>query len=214
MCHDVSNHLNIDRDMNRDKILKKTAGAALRRSAPSALTSTLIAALKPGCSLADGAIRPGAGSLKIRKRETARGLVTEWLFEWTRDGKTVRQSLGRFALKEVAGSLTLAQARAVASGLQETVRSGESPLHKRNMEREAAQAREAVVATKMRDAGERTLGALLSTYISSLEKRGKKTAPTTLPTCSLITWSSPSQNLQNYLPFKSPQSTSLKYWRG
>ena len=43
------------------------------RSAPRPLTAVAIANMRPGAVLADGAIRPGFGSLKVRKRKTTGG---------------------------------------------------------------------------------------------------------------------------------------------
>lgn len=164
---------NTDRDMNRDNIVRGESTVGLRRSAPRALSTAVISALKPGRTLADGAIRPGSGSLKIRKRQTVGGVVPEWLFEWHRAGKTVRQSIGRYSVNEAPGCLTLAQARVVAAGLQETVRAGENPVHKRDLERDEAKVRQSAAVTLMRSANERTLSALLAAYIKSLSANGK-----------------------------------------
>ncbi|RZL65949.1 MAG: hypothetical protein EOP81_02205 [Variovorax sp.] len=160
--------------MDRDKISAAKKTPKVLRSATKPLTTTAIGALKPGKMLADGAIRPGSGSLKIRKRQTAGGVVAEWLFEWHRDGKTVRHSIGRYSASEVAGCLTLAQARAQAADLQATVRAGESPVHKRDIEREAARVRQSEAVHVMREASERTLSALLATYIGRLRSKGKE----------------------------------------
>ena len=124
--------------MNRDK--KETdlnASRSVSRTAPKPLTTSTITSLKPGKTLADGAIRPGAGSLKIRKRETAGGVVCEWLFEWSREGKTARQTLGRYTPTQNPDGLTLLQARTEAARLQALVRDGHDPIALRDAEREA-----------------------------------------------------------------------------
>lgn len=159
--------------MDRDRNIPIDGSTAVRRSAPKPLTTTAIGALKPGKMLADGAIRPGYGSLKIRKRLTVGGVVPEWLFEWHRDGKTIRQSIGRYNVAEADGYFTLSQARAVAVSLQATVKAGENPGHKREIEREATRVRQSAAVTKMRAANERTLSALLQTYVTGLRLKGK-----------------------------------------
>lgn len=159
--------------MDRDKKIELNGDATVRRSAPKPLTTTAIGALKPGKMLADGAIRPGSGSLKIRKRLTVGGVVPEWLFEWHRDGKTIRQSIGRYSVAEADGCFTLSQARAVAVSLQATVKAGENPGHKREIEREATRARQSAAVTKMREANERTLSSLLRTYVKGLRLKRK-----------------------------------------
>ena len=67
--------------MDRDKkaVALKSANK-IQRTAPTPLTTASISALKPGKLQADGAIRPGAGSLKIRKRQNSSGgVVCEWI---------------------------------------------------------------------------------------------------------------------------------------
>jgi integrase len=160
--------LNMHRDMDRD-----TTQQAVRRSAPKPLTITAISALKPGRVLADGAIRPGAGSLKIRKRVTSGGTVAEWLFEWHRDGKATRQSIGRYAASEADNFLTLTQARAKAARLQATIMAGEDPAAQREIERAERKAHEAATVKKVRNASEKTFKALLDAYVSALRAKGK-----------------------------------------
>ena len=160
--------------MDRDKISRNSSSQSfLRRSAPRPLTTTAIAALKPGRMLADGAVRPGAGSLKVRKRSNAHGVVTEWLFEWNRDGKTTRQSIGRYSVLEAENGLTLPQARAEAARLQATIKAGEDPTTNREIEREAAKLRQATIVAKVRDAKEKSLSALVAAYVVSLRSKGK-----------------------------------------
>lgn len=146
---------------------------ALRRTAPKALTTTAISALKPGKMLADGAIRPGAGSLKIRKRITAGGTVVEWLFEWHREGKTSRQSIGRYSINETENCLTLPQARAEAARLQASIKAGEDPAAQREIDRAEKKAQQAATVTKLREASEKTLIAMLQAYVAALRDKGK-----------------------------------------
>jgi integrase len=161
--------------MNRDKNNADKDGgkSQIRRSAPKPLTTAAINALKPGKLLADGAIRPGFGSLKVRKRLTAGGIVCEWIFEWSRDGKTVRQSIGRYSVNESAGSYTLGQARTEAGRLQAVIKSGNDPLAQRDAERLAARSRIEVDKDLQRHANEKSLSSLLAAYIESLRERGK-----------------------------------------
>lgn len=156
--------------MDRDISAKQTA---LRRTAPKPLTTTAIAALKPGKTLADGAIRPGAGSLKIRKRLTAVGAVTEWVFEWHRDGKATRQSLGRYSVNEAQNCLTLPQARSEAARLQASIAAGEDPAAQREIDRAERKAQQAATVAKVRDASEKTLKALLDAYVAALRAKDK-----------------------------------------
>lgn len=156
--------------MYRDRI---GAQAKVRRTAPKALTVAAISALKPGRMLADGAIRPGAGSLKIRKRATAGGTVTEWLFEWNREGKTTRQSIGRYSVADAENCLTLTQARAEAARLQASIKAGEDPAAQREIDRAERKAQQAAIVAKVREADEKTLEAMLRAYVSSLRDKGK-----------------------------------------
>ena len=163
------------RDMNRDKNLDivEIEKTQIRRSAPIPLTTAAINSLKPGKLLADGAIRPGFGSLKVRKRVTAGGIVSEWLFEWSRDGKTVRQSLGRYSVSEHAGHFTLTQARAEAARLQTIIKSGNDPLSQRDAERRATRDRIAAEEARSKIANEKSLAALLAAYVENLRIKNK-----------------------------------------
>lgn len=152
--------------MNRDT-------KPLRRQAPKPLTTTAIAGLKAGKMLADGAIRPGSGSLKVRKRITAGGVVTEWVFEWHRQEKTVRQSLGRYAVAEAPNCLTLTQARAEAGRLQALIKTGGDPVAEREIEREGVRVRQAAEVAVVREAKDKTLSALLDAYVTSLKAKKK-----------------------------------------
>ncbi len=160
--------------MNRDKeegVPKSVS--ALQRSATKPLTTASIAALKAGKVLADGAIRPGAGSLKIRKRQTSTGVVAEWLFESRHDKRTVRQTLGRYASADGAGGLTLAQARVEAGRLQAMVRAGQNPLAERERQRQAAIALEARKVGDAENAKTQSFSALLAAYVAHLRSKGK-----------------------------------------
>ncbi|MBJ2154568.1 integrase arm-type DNA-binding domain-containing protein [Variovorax sp. IB41] len=137
------------------------------------MTTATINALKPGKLLADGAIRPGAGSLKIRKRVTAGGVVCEWIFEWSRAGKTARQSVGRYSPVESPDALTLSQARAEAGRLQSLIKAGEDPLARRDAERHAARLRVDAEKEQIKHANEKNLSALLAAYVESLRLKHK-----------------------------------------
>jgi hypothetical protein len=163
--------------MDRDKRLNSAHGSEtqlkVRRTAPKPLTTATINALKAGKLLADGAIRPGAGSLKIRKRVTAGGVVSEWIFEWSRAGKTARQSVGRYSPVESPDGLTLSQARTEAARLQALVKAGEDPLARRDAERHAARLRVDSERVQIKHANEKNLSALLAAYVENLRIKGK-----------------------------------------
>ena len=161
----------MNRDIKIDAALVENL--KIRRSSPKPLTTASINSLKPGKLLADGAIRPGSGSLKIRKRVTRGAIVTEWLFEWRREGKAVRQSIGRYSAGETAGSFTLAQARSEAGRLQAVIRSGNDPITQRDAAREAVKVNLREEKAKRKIATEKSLTALLAAYIESLVIRKK-----------------------------------------
>jgi integrase len=160
--------------MNRDiKDSNPKTSASLRRTTPQPLTTARISSLKPGKTLADGAIRPGAGSLKIRKRETASGVVSEWLFEWSREGKTARQTLGRYTPTANPDGLTLLQARTEAARLQALVRDGNDPIALRDAQREATRKQAEIDKFRKQQAKEKSLTALLAAYVARLASEGK-----------------------------------------
>ena len=161
----------MNRDINAGQTSEKKS--QIFRSAPKPLTTAIIHALKPGRLLADGAIRPGSGSLKIRKRMTGGGVVSEWLFEWRRESKTVRQSIGRYSGTEYPGSFTLAQARVEAGRLQAIIKSGNDPLAQREAEREAARAKVEAEKVQRKMATEKSLAKLLAAYIENLRVKKK-----------------------------------------
>ena len=156
---------------NKDEVQKRASN--LQRRVTKPLTTASIAALKAGQVLADGAIRPGAGSLKIRKRQTSTGVVAEWLFESRHDGHAVRQSLGRYASAESTSGLTLAQARNEAGRLQAMVRAGQNPLAERERQRQAAIELEAKKVTDAENAKTQSFSALLAAYVAHLRSKGK-----------------------------------------
>lgn len=163
----------MDRDMDRDNKSAALLHPAVRRTAPKSLTTVAIGALKPGKLLADGAVRPGAGSLKVRKRKTAQGSVTEWIFEWHRDGATRRHSLGRYSATEAESCLTLSKARTVAAEWQAIIKSGGNPAAMRLLDREEVRVQQAKAIVELNTASERSLKYLLETYVTSLEQNKK-----------------------------------------
>lgn len=164
----------MDRDMDRDNQRQtQTAASNIERRVTKPLTTASIAALRVGKVLADGAIRPGAGSLKIRKRQTTIGVAAEWLFEWSRPDGTVRMTLGRYASTEGADGLTLAQARTEAARLQGMVRSGLNPRAEREQQRKDAIELEAREAAEARKSETQSFSALLAAYVEHLRSKGK-----------------------------------------
>lgn len=125
--------------------------------------------------LADGWVPLGSGRLKIRRRETASAVVTEWLFIWTNvDDKLCTMTLGRFSAAEKEGFLTIKQARALALQLQDEVKSGIDPAHKREIETATRKREQAAAVVKVREAKEKTLQALMDGYVAALEAKGKR----------------------------------------
>ena len=164
----------MDRDMNRDKIsMEEGVDSGFKRTAPKPLTTVRIASLKPGETLADGAVRPSSGSLKIRKRKLAHGSVAEWIFNWTRGGKSSRLTIGRYSPTENENCFTLSQARSHAAQLQALISEGQDPLVQREIKRETKRVAEAVAITTLKDARDKTLASVLAAYIQSLRAQGK-----------------------------------------
>lgn len=154
--------------------MKRDNTQKIQRTAPRPLTATAITNMRPGTVLADGAIRPGFGSLKVRKRKTAGGVVTEWLFESRRDGKTARLTIGRHSVTEAEGALTLPQARTKATALQELVRNGKDPAGQRELERQQAKNAQRAAIAEVREAQDKNLSALLDAYVDSLRSKSKE----------------------------------------
>ena len=90
-----------------------TKAKKLQRTVGKPLTTTAIAAMKAGQILADGGIDTGAGRLKIRKRQTKTGSVSEWLYIYWGGEKAKRVTMvlngkaSRYSPKEQEGFLTL-----------------------------------------------------------------------------------------------------------
>ena len=135
--------------------------------------------MKPGQVLSDGGIDTGAGRLKIRKRKTQSGSVAEWLYiYWGGEkGKRVTMVLNgkasRYSPKEQEGCLTIAQARELARKLQADVQAGVDPAVQRELQRALAQKSQTAAINKLKDAKEKTLAALMTTYVTSLQTKGK-----------------------------------------
>lgn len=164
----------MDRDMNRDKVsTEEVVEAGFRRTAPKPLTTVRISSLKPGETLADGAVRPSSGSLKVRKRKLAHGSVTEWIFNWTRGRKSSRLTIGRYSLTETENWFTLSQARSYAAQLQALINAGQDPMVQREIQRETKRVAEAVAITTLQDAKGKTFASVLAAYIQSLKAQGK-----------------------------------------
>jgi integrase len=156
----------------------------VRRTASAALTVPAIRAMKAPQVRADGAVPPGAGRLKIRKRKTPRGaVVTEWLFMWVGRGddaggtrlKTI--TLGTFSERQSnpeAGQFSIEGARAKAKELQQQVRAGVDPALAREQRRHIESTSQADEVRQIRELGSRTLSALMHLYVDHLESQGKK----------------------------------------
>lgn len=160
--------------MNRDTGHPKKA-TRLVRVAPKALTVIAIASLRPGKVMADGAIRPGNGSLKIRKRQTAATVVTEWLFEWNRAGKAARYTIGRYSQTDSDHAFTIGKARLEAARLQAMVEQGLEPIKVREhaaVEAKVKTAASSGVGADAEGAGH-DLTSLLATYVAHLRRGGK-----------------------------------------
>ena len=160
--------------MDQDNNDAPADGPRVVRTAPKSLTALTIGALKVGGKLSDGAIRPGFGSLKVRKRKTAKGSVAEWLFIWRRAGEPeATMTLGKFSAQSAGGCLTLEEARIEARRLQAIVSKGGDPLKARELERAAVKAAEDAAHAVVRMSEEKTLQALLEAYVEGLRARGK-----------------------------------------
>jgi hypothetical protein len=147
---------------------------SVKRVAPRTLTTKAVAALKPGQVLADGYIRPGAGSLKARRRKTVGGgAAPEFIFLWQAEGKARSMVLGRYSPTPADGALTLDQARARAGQLQDTIRLGQDPLIQRDLGREAARAEQAAAVAAVQHGKVKTLQALMDAYLDALRQREK-----------------------------------------
>jgi integrase len=156
-----------------------TPSKTLKRTAGKPLTTAAIAAMKAGQILADGGIDTGAGRLKIRKRQTKTGSVSEWLYIYWGGGKGKRVTMGlngkasRYSPKEQEGFLTIAQARELARKLQADVQAGVDPAMQRELDKASTQKAQAAAIGKLQDSKEKTLAAMMAAYVTSLEAKGK-----------------------------------------
>jgi integrase len=166
-----------DRDTDRDRIMQPATAIPItshvRRSAPKALTIAAINALKAGKMAADGAVRPGHGSLKARRRKTATGSVVEFIYVYQHSGRTSTLTVGRFSPTETEGAVTLVQARTEAARLQAIVKAGEDPKSKREHARLDAKIKQATHTAQLREAEKSTLAALCDEYVANLRSKGK-----------------------------------------
>lgn len=151
----------------------------LKRTVGKPLTTTAIAAMKPGQILADGGIDTGAGRLKIRKRQTKTGSVSEWLYIYWGGGKGKRVTMvlngkaSRYSPKEQEGFLTIAQARDLARKLQADVQAGIDPAIQRKLDKATTQMAQVTAIGKLKDSKEKTLASLMTAYVTSLQAKGK-----------------------------------------
>ncbi|MDR3368095.1 hypothetical protein [Rhodoferax sp.] len=156
-----------------------TSSTSLKRTPGKSLTTAAIAAMKPGQLLSDGGIGTGAGRLKIRKRITKTGAVSEWLFIYwsTESGKRVTIGLKekgcRYSTKEQEGFLTIAQARELARKLQSDVKAGLEPMKQRELDKAATQKIQSTAISKLKDSQAKTLVTLMDAYVASLQAKGK-----------------------------------------
>lgn len=151
----------------------------LKRTAGKPLTTAAIAAMKPGQVLSDGGINTGAGRLKIRKRKTQTGSVSEWLYiYWGGEkGKRVTMLLNgkasRYSPKEQEGFLNIAQARELARKVQADVQAGIDPAMQRELIKASTQKSQAAAIIKLKESQEKTLAALMAAYVTSLQTKSK-----------------------------------------
>ena len=156
-----------------------TPTKALKRTVGKPLTTSAIAAMKPGQLLADGGIDTGAGRLKIRKRLTKTGTVSEWLYIYWGGQKGKRVTIllngkaSRYSPKEQEGFLTIAQARELARKLQADVQAGVDPAMQRELDKASTQLAQVSAIGKLNDYKEKTLAALMAAYVTSLQTKGK-----------------------------------------
>jgi len=156
-----------------------TAAKKLTRTVSKPLTTKAIAAMKPGQILADGGIDTGVGRLKIRKRQTKTGSVSEWLYIYWGGEKGKRVTIllngkgSRYSPKEQEGFLTIPQARELARKLQADVQAGVDPAMQRELDKSTTQKAQVTAISKLKDSKEKTLAALMAAYVSSLESKGK-----------------------------------------
>lgn len=139
------------------------------RTAAKPLTNKAIEAMQLGETLSDGAIEEGAGRLKAVRL----GKDTTWRFiYWSGDKrKTINLNgkASKYSSKPADGCLTLAQAREKARVLQAMVGSGQDVQIQRELDRGRVKKEQDTALIAMKQAGEKTLGALLEAYAHSLD---------------------------------------------
>lgn len=151
----------------------------LKRTVGKPLTTSAIAAMKVGQILADGGLDTGAGRLKIRKRPTKTGSVSEWLYIYWGGEKGKRVTIllngkaSRYSPKEQEGFQTIAQARELARRLQADVQAGIDPAIQRELDKATTQKAQVAAIGKLKDSKERTLSVLMAGYVTSLQAKGK-----------------------------------------
>lgn len=156
-----------------------TSPTLLKRTPAKPLTTAAIAAMKPGELLSDGGIETGAGRLKIRKRVTKTGSVSEWLFiYWSAEsGKRItirlKEKGSKYSPKVQEGFLTITQARELARKLQVDVQAGLEPMKQRELEKATTQKTQSSALAKLKASQERTLATLMGAYVASLQAKGK-----------------------------------------
>lgn len=153
---------------------------AVKRVRAAVLTVKAIEAMPVGAKLSDAAIRPGSGSLKVRKRKTVRGSVTEWQFTWWRESfspgaarKEVALSLGEFSAQPALGFVTLLEAREKARELQKVIQAGRDPQQEQELARAANRAAGHADVAVSRASLKKSLSALMDTYVDDLTARQK-----------------------------------------
>jgi integrase len=160
--------------MNRDTF---TPAVVFTRTAPKPLTVKAVEGLKAGGKLSDGAIRPGFGSLKVRKRKTTNGSVAEWLFIWRRAGEPeATMSLGKFSAQPAEGFVTLEEARGKARELQEVIRGGGNPQQDQELARAANRRKGHDDVAAERASLKKSLSALMTAYVDDLTAKKKQSA--------------------------------------
>ncbi|MDR6855318.1 integrase family protein [Variovorax guangxiensis] len=147
--------------------------STVKRTAAEVLTNSDLQRMKVGQKLSDGHVRPGAGTLKAVKRKAGGSSVVEFRFIWRRAGVEKTMTLGRWSSTGGEGMLSLKEARTKAAQLQDVVTSGQDPAAQRELKREAVRAEQAAALVAVKHGQEKTLQALLDSYVESLKQRGK-----------------------------------------
>jgi len=156
-----------------EKVLKRTVGKPI--------TTTMIGAMKSGQTLSDGAIDTGSGRLKIRKRASKGKTVAEWQYiYWDKNKKRktilLNEKGSKFSPTEKDGFLTIAQARDIARKLQADVQAGIDPMLQRELDKATQQKAQATAIKTLDDSKQKSLSALMTSYVEALLANGKKTS--------------------------------------